>query len=47
MNMRGNTHISCDGQLDLSHTDAGIACSVGPNNCSGSDGDGAPYFLAV
>jgi hypothetical protein len=42
MNMRGNTLTSGDGQLDLSHIDAGMACLVDPNNCSGFDGDGAP-----
>jgi hypothetical protein len=47
MNMRGNTQTSGDGQLDLSHIDAGIACLVGPNSCSGSNGDGEPCFLAI
>jgi hypothetical protein len=42
MNMRGNTQTSGDAQLDLSHIDAGIACLVGPNSCSGSNGDGEP-----
>jgi hypothetical protein len=29
MNMRGNTQTSGDGQLDLSHIEAGIACLAG------------------
>jgi hypothetical protein len=42
MNMQGDTQTCGDGQLDLSHIDAGIACLVGPNNCSCSEGGGEP-----